>query len=68
MINIKKLLKQKGKTANDFISEVCDERKNHDLWKYKGNVMIRIDANHGSGSDIFIDERLKPILDKFLKD
>jgi len=67
MIYVKPILEKAGKNANEFINYICDGTRNHDLWKYKDEIMIRIDANGGSGGKIYIDERLEDKLDEFIK-
>ena len=66
MIYAKPLLEEKGKKASDFINWISDERKSLGLEKFAGEEMIVIDANSGSGNKIYIDERIKYLLNEFL--
>lgn len=65
-IYAKPLLNKAGKTASDFINYICDGKRNHNLNKYSGEEMIRIDANHGSGGKIYVDRRLEEKLNEFI--
>lgn len=64
--SVTKKLKEYNKTITETIEYLCDERRNLDLWKYKGNNMIRL-QNGNKEKELYIDERLEPILDKFLE-
>ena len=66
MIFAKPILAQANKKASDFISWLCDGTRNHGLEKYKGENLIRIDSNNGSGGKIYIDERLESKLNEFI--
>lgn len=68
MILIKEKLAKHGYKSSDFIHHLCDERKDLGLEKYAGEDMIEIDTNGGGGSLISIDERLIPVLEKFLNE
>ena len=68
MIYIKPELSKLNKKASDFIFHLCDERKNLGLEKFKGKNMITIDANHGSGGEIYIADELMPILNDYLNE
>ena len=68
MIFNKPILDKHDKTANDFINYLCDGTRNRDLWKYKGNTMVKIDSNDGSGGKIYVDKRILPIVDKFISE
>jgi hypothetical protein len=63
---IKPILDNHGKHASDFINYICDERKNLGLEKYKGENLITIDTNNGSGGKIYIDERLEKHLENYI--
>jgi len=65
MVYIKQLLASHNKKALDFISYICDERKNLNLDGYKGKNLVRIERN-GEEGKIFIDESLVPVLNEFL--
>ena len=64
---IKPILDKHNLHALDFITYICDERRDLNLDNCKDEELIIIDTNHGSGGKIYIDEKLEPILNDFLK-
>ena len=65
--SITERLKKSNKTITETIEYLCDERRNLNLWKYKGNVMIKF-QNGNQEKELFIDERIEPVIDKFLNE
>ena len=65
--SITEKLKKSNKTITETIEYLCDERRNLNLWKYKGNVMIKF-QNGNQEKELFIDERIEPVIDKFLNE
>lgn len=61
------ILKKHNKTIEEFVNYTCDDTRNHDLWKYKGQVMMK-HKNGNQEKKLFVDERLLPVLDKFLNE
>ena len=68
MIYAKPLLAKVGKRASDFLFWLNDERKNHNLEKFKGRDMIKLERNGGGGSEIHIHCDLKYKLDEFIEE
>ena len=65
--SITEKLKKSNKTITETIEYLCDERRNLDLWKYNGIVMLRLE-NGNQEKNLLIDERIEPIIDKFLSE
>jgi len=66
MIYIKPILKKHGKKALDFISYICDERRELNLQNHKNKEMIKIMRN-GEEGKIYIHSELLPVLNEYLK-
>jgi hypothetical protein len=66
MIYVKTRLNDKGFKALDFISYLCDGKRNLNLEEYKGKEMVKIVRN-GEEGKIYINEDLEPVLNEFLK-
>jgi len=64
---VKPKLDRLGKTANDYIQWLSDERKNHKLPVLKKMEAVIIERNCGGGSEIHINYELKDNFNEFLK-